>query len=122
MRSIVAFDRQYVEHLSDEDLLQLSMEMCFWLLNKDEMDWRTVLFNVQPLGVKIEQFYDHVDEVLEPEPIIAVWKGRPFITTLLISERVMNPCSVVAAHERGRVQSRFDDESGVCQAGVSQFA
>ena len=54
MRTVVALDRQNIDHLADEDLLELGVEVRLRLFDEDEMQGRPVLFDVHPLRMEIK--------------------------------------------------------------------
>src|SRR5665213_1574656 len=88
MSKVIAFDRQNVSHFANEDLLQLGVEMRFGLLYENQMERWPVLLDVHPLSMKVEQLYDHVDQVLETEPVISVGQRRRLAAILRVVERI----------------------------------
>jgi hypothetical protein len=70
----VLFDQ--AQDFSDEDLLQLGVQMGLGLFNKNQMQRRSVFFLGHPPGMQIENFYDHVNQVLKPQTIIRVRKPK----------------------------------------------
>ena len=66
------FDPENVQHLADEHLLKLDVQVGFRFLDEDQVQRRPALLDLQPPCMKVQQFHDHVDQVLEAEPVVSV--------------------------------------------------
>ncbi|MNT83985.1 hypothetical protein D3C72_2239390 [compost metagenome] len=58
------------------------MQMGLRFLDEDEMDRRPAFLHLHPPCMKVQQFHDHVDQVLEAKPIVSVgqrWKDAVLV-------------------------------------------
>jgi len=87
--AIFAAFLQQVEHVPDENLLELSVHVRLRFLDKYQMQRRTILFICEPFRMKIQYLDHHINQVLKSEAIITVWKSN-FI--LALAKNVVHPC------------------------------
>ncbi|MCY1562905.1 hypothetical protein D9M68_1003670 [compost metagenome] len=60
------------QNVSDEDLLDLRVQMRLRLFNEDQMKRSSLVLLGFPLLVQVKQLNHHVDQVLKPQAVVAV--------------------------------------------------
>ncbi|MNN65875.1 hypothetical protein D3C81_1814130 [compost metagenome] len=97
------------------------MEMRLRLFYEDQVERWAVFLNVQPSTMNIEQFNNHINQVLETEAVVPIRQGCRDLCCSENAERVVNTCPFMATQNGRRVQCSLDQQPRIIDPGISQI-
>ena len=103
------------QNVPDEDLLDLRVQMRLRLLNEDQMKRSSLVILGFPLLVQVEQLNHHVDQILEPQAIVAVWQlGGSYARDHVVNLGVL-------PQDSGRIQGRPNHDLRIVDARIAEL-
>ena len=76
--------RKYIQDLVRGRPAEAVREDGLGSFDEYEMQWRALVLDRGPSGVDVEQFDDHIDEVLESQPVVFIGKSKSLIVKLIV--------------------------------------